>query len=122
MILAALPLLALAGAGRARPQDSGGVRTQVDEIFKAFTRATPGSAVGADVKSQPVVRASYGMADLERDGPFSVDTIASPGSVAKQFTAAAVLLLERDAVDGHARRVESKEKVPRAATRRAEIR
>ena len=95
-ILAALPLLALAGDGRASPQDSRGVRTQVDEIFKAFRRATPGCAVGADVKDQPVVRASYGMADLERDVPFSVDTIASPGSVAKQFTAAAVLLLERD--------------------------
>jgi CubicO group peptidase (beta-lactamase class C family) len=28
--------------------------------------------------------------------PFAIDTIASPGSVAKQFTAAAVLLLARD--------------------------
>jgi Beta-lactamase len=36
------------------------------------------------------------MADLEHDVPFAVETISSPGSVAKQFTAAAVLLLARD--------------------------
>ena len=36
------------------------------------------------------------MADLEHDVPFTVETISSPGSVAKQFTAAAVLLLARD--------------------------
>jgi CubicO group peptidase (beta-lactamase class C family) len=52
--------------------------------------------VGADVKGEPVVRASYGLANLEHDVPFAIDTIASPGSVAKQFTAAAVLLLARD--------------------------
>jgi CubicO group peptidase (beta-lactamase class C family) len=69
---------------------------QVDQIFKAFTQATPGCAVGVDVKGEPVVRALYGMADLENDVPFAVDTISSPGSVARQFTAAAVLLLARD--------------------------
>ncbi len=42
------------------------------------------------------MRASHGMADLEHDLPFTVETISSPGSVAKQFTAAAVLLLARD--------------------------
>ena len=61
-----------------------------------MTQSTPGCAVGADVKGEPVVRAAYGMADLEHDVPFTVDTISSPGSVAKQFTAAAVLLLARD--------------------------
>ena len=91
-----LALVALAPAGFAASQHTDGVRMQVDQIFKAFTQATPGCAVGADVKSEPVVRASYGMADLEHDVPFTVETISSPGSVAKQFTAAAVLLLARD--------------------------
>jgi CubicO group peptidase (beta-lactamase class C family) len=89
-------LVVLVPVGFAGSQDITGVRMQVDEIFKAFTQATPGCAVGADVKGEPVVRASYGMADLEHDVPFTVDTISSPGSVAKQFTAAAVLLLARD--------------------------
>jgi CubicO group peptidase (beta-lactamase class C family) len=92
-----LPLvLAVASADFAGSQRAGDVSMQVDQIFKAFTQATPGCAVGADVKGEPVVRGSYGMADLEHDVPFTVDTISSPGSVAKQFTAAAVLLLARD--------------------------
>jgi CubicO group peptidase (beta-lactamase class C family) len=36
------------------------------------------------------------MANLEHEVPFAVDTISSPASVSKQFTAAAVLLLARD--------------------------
>jgi CubicO group peptidase (beta-lactamase class C family) len=95
-VLSLVPLVAFAADGFAGSQETGAVRTQVDQIFKAFTPATPGCAVGADVRGKPVVRASYGMADLEHDVPFSVETISSPGSVAKQFTAAAVLLLVRD--------------------------
>jgi CubicO group peptidase (beta-lactamase class C family) len=95
-IVPALTLVAFAPAGPARSQDTGAVRAQVDQIFKAFTPATPGRTVGADLKGKPVVRASYGMADLEHDRPFTIERISSPGSVAKQFTAAAVLLLARD--------------------------
>ena len=38
----------------------------------------------------------YGMADLEHDVPIGADTIFEAGSVSKQFTATAVLLLARD--------------------------
>ena len=93
--LLALAVFAAAGFADSQPT-GGGVQTQVDQIFKAFTHATPGCAVGAEVNGKPAVRAAYGMADLEHDVPFTVETISSPGSVAKQFTAAAVLLLERD--------------------------
>jgi CubicO group peptidase (beta-lactamase class C family) len=95
-LLSLLVPVVLGSVGFAGSQDATGVRMQVDQIFKPFTQATPGCAVGVDVKGDPVVRASYGMADLEHDVPFAIDTISSPGSVAKQFTAAAVLLLARD--------------------------
>ena len=72
------------------------VQDQIDKIFSRWTRVTPGCAVGADVKGEPVVRAAYGMADLERDVPITIDTIFEAGSVSKQFTAAAVLLLARE--------------------------
>ena len=65
-------------------------------MFARWGRETPGCAVGADVKGQPAVRAVYGMADLEHDVPITLDTIFEVGSVSKQFTAAAVLLLARD--------------------------
>jgi CubicO group peptidase (beta-lactamase class C family) len=52
--------------------------------------------VGANVKGETVVRRAYGMADLEHDVPNTPDTIFEAGSVSKQFTAAAVVLLARD--------------------------
>jgi CubicO group peptidase (beta-lactamase class C family) len=72
------------------------IQPQVDKIFSRWTKETPGCAVGADVKGQPVVRAAYGMADLEHDVPVTIETIFEAASVSKQFSAAAVLLLARD--------------------------
>ena len=72
------------------------LQPQVDKIFSRWNAGTPGCAVGASVKGQTVVRSGYGMADLERDVPIRPGTVFEAGSVAKQFTAAAVLLLERD--------------------------
>ena len=81
-------------AATAAPQPAA--QAQVDKMFSRWTRSSPGCAVGADVKGERVVRAAYGMADLEHDVPIGVDTIFEAGSVSKQFTAAAVLLLARD--------------------------
>jgi CubicO group peptidase (beta-lactamase class C family) len=72
------------------------IQPEVDRIFARWTKDTPGCAVGADVNGTAVVRAAYGMADLEHDVPITLDTIFEAGSVSKQFTAAAVLLLEQD--------------------------
>jgi CubicO group peptidase (beta-lactamase class C family) len=84
-------------AGRIAAQAPGAsIKPEVDRLFARWTTSTPGCAVGADVKGQPVVRAAYGMADLEHDVPIALDTVFEVGSVSKQFTAAAVLLLARD--------------------------
>lgn len=94
--LAAFAVAALgAGTISARPRQAA-VQPRVDAIFKRWTSATPGCAVGAMVKGAPLVTAAYGMADLEHDVPIAPDTIFEAGSVSKQFTAAAVLLLARE--------------------------
>jgi CubicO group peptidase (beta-lactamase class C family) len=69
---------------------------QVDSIFSPFTPTTPGCAVGVGVDGGQVLAKGYGTADLEHDIPIAADTIFEAGSVSKQFTAAAVLLLARD--------------------------
>jgi CubicO group peptidase (beta-lactamase class C family) len=69
---------------------------RVDALFKAWSTTTPGCAIGVAVKGEPVVRAAYGMADLEHDVPNTPETIFEAGSVSKQFTAMAVMLLARD--------------------------
>lgn len=66
---------------------------QVDKIFSAFNTQTPGCAVGVSQAGRVVLTGGYGMADLERDVAIGPGTIFESGSVAKQFTAATLILL-----------------------------
>src|SRR5882724_5897167 len=68
-------------------------QSEVDRIFAAFNTHTPGCAVGVAQKGVVVLKAGYGMADLERNVAITPGTIFESGSVAKQFTAAALMLL-----------------------------
>src|SRR5512139_1998828 len=69
---------------------------QVDAVFSKWSGATPGCAVGVSQNGRVVYERAYGMADLEREARNRPDTIFEAGSIAKQFTAASVLLLARD--------------------------
>lgn len=70
---------------------------QVDKVFEKWaSTATPGCAVGVSLGGRTVVSKAYGMADLEHDVRNTPETIFEAGSVSKQFTAAAILLLARD--------------------------
>jgi CubicO group peptidase (beta-lactamase class C family) len=69
-------------------------RARVDKIFERFNRTdSPGCAVGAAIGATTVLSAGYGMADLEHNVPITPESIFEAGSVSKQFTAGAVLLL-----------------------------
>ncbi len=65
----------------------------VDRIFSAFNTHTPGCAVGVAQNGMVVLKSGYGMADLERSVPITPKTVFESGSVAKQFTAMALMLL-----------------------------
>jgi len=80
----------------AAPQAPGINASRVDALFARWTTSTPGCAVGVSRNGQVVLERAYGMADLEHDAPNTLATIFEAGSVSKQFTAAAVLLLARD--------------------------
>ena len=83
--------LALAVCMNGQPAKSKS--TEVDHIFAAFNTHTPGCAVGVSEHGTVALRAGYGMADLERGVPVNADMVFESGSVAKQFTAMAILLL-----------------------------
>lgn len=89
-------VVAALGTATAAQSQRAMVQARADTIFNRWTWSTPGCAMGAAVNGETVIRAAYGMADLEHDVPIAVDTIFEAGSVAKQFTAAAMLLLARD--------------------------
>lgn len=68
-----------------------------DTIFQAWNSThTPGCAVGVARGEQVLLARGYGMADLETGTPITPETVFESGSVAKQFTATAILLLAGD--------------------------
>src|SRR5579863_8225208 len=68
-------------------------QAEMDRIFSEFNTHTPGCAVGVSDHGKVALKAGYGMADLERGVPVTADTVFESGSVAKQFTSMAILLL-----------------------------
>jgi len=68
----------------------------VDDIFAKWTTSTPGCAVGVAIGGKTVLTKAYGMADLEHDVRNTPETIFEAGSVSKQFTAMAIMLLQKD--------------------------
>ncbi len=68
-----------------------------DQVFAQFNSThSPGCAVGVRQNGRDLLLRGYGMADLESNAPITPATIFESGSVAKQFTAAAILLLVND--------------------------
>ena len=89
----AFSLIALASALGAQQPD---LTPKIDAIFARFDRNTPGCGVGLAKNGTPLLTKGYGAANLEYGIPNSDSTVFESGSVAKQFTAAALVLLEQD--------------------------
>ena len=68
-----------------------------DRAFEKAARThsgpAPGCAVGVSLNGQVVFEKAFGLAEMEHNIPNTPKTIFESGSVAKQFTAAAVVLL-----------------------------
>lgn len=93
--LSAAPAAQTPGPGVKAPELS--TEAKVDRVFERFNRSdAPGCVVGVAVDGKPVLIKAYGMADLERGVRLRPDAIFESGSVAKQFTAAAIALLCQD--------------------------
>ena len=70
---------------------------KVDAVFARFdSPESPGCAVAVIQNHRIAYERGYGRASLELDVPIAPDTVFDIGSTSKQFTALAVLLLERD--------------------------
>jgi len=74
------------------------IRTQqLDDLFKVFdTNDRPGAVVSITQNKNTQYAKAFGMANLEYDLPLTLDSVTNAGSVSKQFTAFAILLLARE--------------------------
>lgn len=70
---------------------------RIDGLFARWNRpTTPGCALEVTEKGVPIAVRAYGSTDLEHPAPIQPATVFEAGSVSKQFTAAAILLLAED--------------------------
>ena len=92
-VLIAALLVAAPSVAMAQQPDLG---ARVDGIFARFDRGTPGCAVGLAKDGRPLYVQGYGSANLEYRVPLTDSSVMESGSVAKQFTAASLVLLQQD--------------------------
>lgn len=97
----ALPLIALL-ASIATPQvpDKAKVIAGAERAFEKAAKTNPmpapGCAVGVSLNGESVFEKAFGLAEMEHNIANTPQTIFESGSVAKQFTAAALVLLQQD--------------------------
>jgi CubicO group peptidase (beta-lactamase class C family) len=98
-LFAALVALALPRTASAQytigARDDKAVRA--DSVFLAFDRTdSPGCALGVYQDGAVRYARGYGLASLEHSVPLSPRSVLDVGSISKQFTAMAMLILEKD--------------------------
>ena len=73
-----------------------GAERAFEKVTKAYVAPAPGCAAAVSLNGEVVFEKAFGLADMEHNVPNSAQTIFESGSVAKQFTAAALVLLQQD--------------------------
>ncbi len=93
-------ILLLASVSFGQVPDKDKVVAAAERAFEKASKTNPmpapGCAVGVSLNGQLVFEKAFGMAELEHNIPNTPQTIFESGSVAKQFTAAALVLLQQD--------------------------
>ncbi|MBC7934942.1 MAG: beta-lactamase family protein [Rhizobacter sp.] len=68
---------------------------QIEKIFARYKPPNPGAQFAISRNGNIIFSKAWGMADLEHNVSLTTESISEAGSVSKQFTAAAILLLEQ---------------------------
>jgi len=94
MRLTAVAMFLLAGGPAALAQTAQ--NAAVDQVFADYAKAgSPGCALGAFQNGKIIYERGYGLANVEGNVPITPQTVFDIGSTSKQFTAASILLLEK---------------------------
>lgn len=91
----ASPAFALQQSGAPAVQTTARLSADLDATFGDLPLTEPGCVAGVVVGGASSIRA-YGQSDLEHAAALAPDSVFESGSLAKQFTATAILLLAQD--------------------------
>jgi D-alanyl-D-alanine carboxypeptidase len=94
LILGIVVAILMMASGRRTQASTPEVRDIDALLTGVFKRDQPGGAVIVTRKGETVFRKGYGLADMELKVPIQPDMVFRLGSVTKQFTAVAILMLE----------------------------
>jgi CubicO group peptidase (beta-lactamase class C family) len=73
-----------------------GAERAFEKVTKSYVAPAPGCAAAVSLNGEMVFEKAFGLAEMEHNVPNTTQTIFESGSVAKQFTAAALVLLQQD--------------------------
>src|SRR5687767_2086368 len=69
---------------------------KIEKLFHRYKENNPGVQVTISRNGQILYSKALGMADLEHNAKLTTQSPTEAGSVSKQFTAAAILILEQE--------------------------
>lgn len=95
LFVAAFPLSLMAQVPDKEKVVAGAQRA-FEKAAKSVTMPAPGCAVAVSLNGQTVFENAFGLAEIEHNVPNTSQTIFESGSVAKQFVAASLVLLQQD--------------------------
>ena len=95
LVLTSCVLFALAAVSVAQSPDNYALSARVDELVRAQMREQniPGVSLAVMRDGKVIKSAGYGLANVELNVPVTPQMVFNPGSVAKAFTATAVMML-----------------------------
>jgi len=98
ILIAALVIFSAVVAGQppAKARVIAGADAAFEKVAKSVAMPAPGCAVGVSLNGESVFERAFGLAEMEHNVANTPQTIFESGSVAKQFTAAALVLLQQD--------------------------
>jgi CubicO group peptidase (beta-lactamase class C family) len=98
LVLTVIALLSSATAAQVPDKDKviAGAERAFEKVTKAYVAPAPGCAAAVSLNGDVVFEKAFGLADMEHNVPNTTQTIFESGSVAKQFTAAALVLLQQE--------------------------
>jgi CubicO group peptidase (beta-lactamase class C family) len=73
-----------------------GANRAFEKTIKAYVAPGPGCSAAVSLNGETVFEKAFGLAEIEHNVPNSPQTIFESGSVAKQFTASALVLLQQE--------------------------
>ena len=94
--IVAVSFTAVLGQAPEKDKVIAGAERAFEKAAKTNPMPAPGCAIGVSLNGETVYEKAFGLSEMEHNIKNTPQTIFESGSVAKQFTAAALVLLEQD--------------------------